>query len=80
MYIFGWDNEPKIYESMFQEIYVKRIKFDNEIINELIIINILNIRLLNHTVPSKNTKICLEGLYIKQKSIETIQSFILEKH
>ena len=75
----GWDNEPKIYESMFQEIYVKRIKFDNEIIN-----NYHNkyseYKVIESYIPPKTLKYVLEGLYIKQKSIETIQSFILEKN
>lgn len=75
----GWENEPQIYETLFENIYIKRFALDKQAIKEYCH-KYSQYKVHDGYVPPKTLEYILEGLYIKQKSMVTIQSFMIDNN
>ena len=74
----GWKDEEPIFENLFPESYVVRINKNQELI-DIYSEKYKNI-FLDNTNSYKNINHLINGFYIKNKSIETIEKYMLEKN
>ncbi len=74
----GWDDEEPIFENMFPNSYVIRINKNQELIKNYL--NKYENITIDATNPYKSLEHVLYGLYIKKKSTETIEKYMLEKN